>query len=100
MKGQDQEDSLDVEMRLHLTDPFPESVHTGVDYGDVEPVLIGADIYGWALMVKEGRLSDVDRARLESAADELERSLGAFPADALPYYERVLRIAKFALSSR
>jgi len=39
----------------HETDPLDK----GVNYGEVEPVLMDADIYGWALMAKEGRLGDV-----------------------------------------
>jgi hypothetical protein len=60
--------------------------------------MIGADIYGWALGVSSGgSLSALDRSRLQQAADELERSLRAFPTDARPYFERVLRIAHLAL---
>jgi hypothetical protein len=60
--------------------------------------MIGADAYGWALGVgRGGSLSELDRARLQQAAEELARSLTAFPTDARPYYERVLRIAHLAL---
>lgn len=83
------------EMRLHLAEPFPDSVEKGRDYGGVDAVLIGADIYGWA--TRAGSLSTLDRSRLLRAAAELERSLAAFPAEAQPYYERVLRIARLAL---
>ncbi len=82
-------------MRLHLADPFPDSVEKGLDYGEVDAVMIGADIYGWA--ARAGSLSELDRPRLAQAADELQRSIGAFPADAQPYYERVLRIARLTL---
>jgi hypothetical protein len=86
------------ELRRHMAEPFPESVAKGEDYGEVEPVMIGADIYGWALGVSKGSsLSALDRSRLQQAADDLERSLSAFPNDARPYYERVLRIAHLAL---
>lgn len=70
----------------------------GLDYGDVDPIMIGADIYGWALQVSNGgSLPAVDRSRFQQAVDELERSLNAFPADARAYYERVFRIARLAL---
>ena len=69
----------------------------GLDCGEVDPVLIDADIYGWAS--RAGSLSELDRSRLRQAADELDRSLGAFPMDARPYYERILRIARLALAN-
>jgi hypothetical protein len=82
-----------------MTDPFPGSVVKGEDYAEVDAVMIGADIYGWAQIVSTGgRLSALDRSRLDQAAAELERSLTSFPAAARPYYERVLRIAHLALA--
>jgi hypothetical protein len=36
-------------MRLHLADPFPEYEEKEHDSGEVEPVLIAADIYGRAV---------------------------------------------------
>lgn len=89
--------NLTEEMRLHLAEPFPATVEKGLDYGEVEPVLIGADIYGWA--IRAGSLSELDRSRLAQAADELQRSLSAFPTDAQPYYERILRIARLTLNA-
>lgn len=89
-------DTLAEEMRLHLAEPFPGSVEKGQDYGEVDAVMIGADIYGWA--TRAGSLSDLDRRRLERAADELQRSIGAFPSDAQPYYERLVRIARLTLA--
>ena len=64
------------EMRLHRSDAFPETVEKGLDYGEVDAVMIGADIHGWA--AKAGSLTDVDRSRLARAADELQRSIEAF----------------------
>ena len=89
-------ETLAEEMRLHLAEPFPASVEKGLDYGDVDAVMIGADIYGWAS--RAGSLSDVDRSKLAQAADELQRSIGAFPADAQPYYLRLVRIARLTLA--
>ena len=90
---------LATEMRRHMADPFPTSVEKGEEYGEVDAVMIDADIYGWALQASnQGTLSDLDRTRLASAAHELERSIRAFPAEAQPYYERVLRIARLTLS--
>ena len=82
-------------MRAHVAERFPESVERGEDYGEADAVMIGADICGWASRV--GSLGPPDLGRLRQAADELERSLAAFPTEAQPYYERVLRIARLAL---
>ncbi|MGH3481250.1 MAG: hypothetical protein ACRDQD_31080, partial [Nocardioidaceae bacterium] len=75
----------------------PDSVEKGLDYGEVDAVMIDADIYGWA--TKAGSLSAPDRARLAQAADELQRSTGAFPPEAQPYYERLVRIARLTLAA-
>ncbi|MCU1676851.1 MAG: hypothetical protein JWM93_1609 [Frankiales bacterium] len=90
-------DILDEEMGLHLAEPFPDSVEKGLDYGEVDAVMIDADIYGWA--TRAGSLTELDRSRLEQAVDELQRSLDVFPPDAQPYYERLLRIARLTLST-
>lgn len=88
---------LVTETQTHMAEPFPESVEKGTDYGEVDAVLIGADIYGWA--TRAGALSQEDRDRLAVARDELARSIPAFPAEARPYYERLLRIAELTLSA-
>lgn len=88
-------DTLAEAMRLHMAEPFPSSVEKGLDYGEVDAVMIGADLYGWA--TQAGSLSELDRGRLLQAADELQRSILTFPSDAQPYYERILRIARLAL---
>jgi hypothetical protein len=49
--------------------------------------MIGADIYGWASRIDS--LNALERAQLRQAADELERSIQVFPADAHPYDERI-----------
>jgi len=80
------------------TEPFPTTVVKGIDYCEVDPVMIGADIYGWAVEVGRGHpLSATDLARLRDARDGLQRSLAAFPEDARPYYERLVEIASMAL---
>jgi len=92
-------DDLADEMRLHDADPFPDSVEKGCQYGEVDAVMIGADIYGWASLVASGvRLRGDQRSGLQRAAGELQRSISDFPDDAQPYYERVLRIAQLALA--
>lgn len=86
-------------MQEHMAAPFPDSVEKGMDYGDVEPVLIDADIYGWALNVAEGsRLDVVHRQRLRSARDDLVRSLSLLPEDAHGYYRRLVEMAAEALA--
>lgn len=87
--------TLAEEMRFHMAEPFPESVVKGLDYGEVDADMVGADIYGWA--TRAGSLSELDRSRLVRTAAELQRSITAFPPDAQPYYQRILRIAQLAL---
>lgn len=89
-------DTLAEEMRLHAAEPFPDSVEKGLDDGEVDAVMIDADIYGWA--TRAGSLSDTDRSRVQQAADKLQRSIAAFPPDAQPYFERILRIARLTLA--
>lgn len=82
----------------HRAEPFPSSVTKGIEYGEVDPVLIGADICGWALTVaRGGSLSVVDAGCLRRACDDLVGSLDTFPDQARPYYERLLRIADHVL---
>jgi len=87
------------EMRRHMAEPFPDSVTKGLEYGEVDAVMIGADIYGWATRALGDSLSGPDRARLLDAAEALQHSIEAFPPDAQPYYERILRIARLALAN-
>ena len=55
-------------MRAHVAERFPESVERGEDYGEVDAVMIGADICGWASRV--GSLGPPDLGRLRQAADD------------------------------
>ena len=82
------------ELARHRAEPFPTSLEPGERYGSVEPVMIDADIVGWA---SHQRLNPTQARSLRKAADDLERSLPSFPKDALPYFERLLRIARLAL---
>lgn len=85
-------------LREHLTDPFPESVEKGQDYGSVDPVMIDADIVGWVMrLVNTGPLPTEDRAGLEGARARLLGSLPALPSDSRPYYERLVEMATIAL---
>lgn len=88
--------ALHDEMQSHMAEPFPESVIKGEDYGEVDAVMIGADIYGWAS--RAGSLSADDRRHLMRALAELSRSIPDFPEDARPYYERLISIATLTLS--
>lgn len=88
--------ALHEEMQNHMAELFPESVVKGEDYGEVDAVMIDADIYGWA--TRAGSLSADDRSRLMRARAELARSIPDFPEDARPYYERLISIATLTLS--
>ena len=85
------------ELAAHLADPFPPSVAKGEVYGEVDAVMVDADIYGWAMQAEF--LSGPERASLRQAADALERSIHALPAEARPYYQRLLHLARVALAA-
>lgn len=85
-------------LREHIGAPFPESVVRGQDYGEVDAVMVGADIYGWGLQAAERSLTAAERERLSVLREQLQRSLDAFPSDARPYYETLLAIADAALA--
>ncbi|WP_028474239.1 hypothetical protein [Nocardioides alkalitolerans] len=80
-------------LAAHLAEPFPGSVEKGAIYGEVDAVMVDADIYGWAM---QDPLRGADRQLLRKTTGELRRSLQAFPVDARPYYERLLQIAQAA----
>jgi len=80
-------------LAAHRAEPFPGSVEKGAVYGEVDAVMIDADIYGWAM---QDPLRGAERELLRQTTGELRRSLRAFPADARPYYERLLQIAQAA----
>lgn len=83
------------DLDAHIAEPFPASVEKGEVYGVVDPVLVGADIVGY---VQQGQLNPAQRRSLRDIADQITRSLDAFPADARPYFERLRRIAQRAAS--
>jgi hypothetical protein len=85
------------QLAAHLADPFPPSVAKGEVYDEVDAVTIGADIYGWAMQADF--LSGPERASVRQAADALERSIHALPAEARPYYQRLLHLARLALAA-
>lgn len=89
-------DEQRAELAEHRAASFPSSVEKGHLYGEVDPVLIDADIVGW---VSQGRLTPTQQRSLREAADQLIRSLDAFPPDARPYYERLLRLARRAVAA-
>jgi hypothetical protein len=76
---------------------FPQSVVEDGSYGEVDPVKIDADIYGWARLAVDGRLAGTDRASLAAALGGLRASLESFPTVARPYYERLVQIGEAAL---
>ncbi len=81
----------------HREAGFPPEVDKGRTYGIVDPVLIDADIFGWALTASSGRLNPDEQLRLVAAKDELSRSIETFPTDARGHYKRLVRLADAAL---
>lgn len=79
------------EMERHLATPFPASVEKGLDYGAIDPVMMDADIFGWA--TRAGALSSDDLDRLSDAKYDLCRSIAHLPTEARPYFERLIVIA-------
>jgi len=73
--------------------PFPPSVEKGSDYGEIDAVMIGADIYGWALSAASGTLSAEELVRLHEAREALGRAIAAFPEDARSYYQQLVQLA-------
>ena len=87
-------------MQDHLGAPFPDSITKGLTYGEIDPVMIGSDVYGWALAVTKGRpLDALQRGRLQAAHDALLRSMNELPESARPYYEGIARLAEATLRS-
>lgn len=86
---------LDAVLQRHLAEPFPDSVEQDRHYGEVDPVMIGADICGWA--ARASSLSTVECDGLGDALRRLRRSVPEFPTAAQPYYRRLLDIAELAL---
>ena len=84
----------------HLSEPFPPSVEKGSEYGGIDCVMVGSDIYGWSMQIAQGKsLRADDRARFETLKNELVAALPAFPAEARSYYERLVELADLALRS-
>jgi hypothetical protein len=84
-------------MKAHLRMPFPAGVERGAEYGEVNSVLIDADIFGWALQASRGKLSRDDAYKLQISKDKLDRSLEYFPERARNYYESLVALASAAL---
>ena len=79
---------------------FPESVEKGIDYGEVDAVMVDADIFGWASRVAGGEaLVTAERLALGKTRGELANSLHEFPKDARPYYKALVTLASAALSA-
>lgn len=89
---------LDELLRRHLADPFPPSISKGDLYAEVDPVVIDADIYGWASSARDDVTLDSSQMEgLRRARNELVRSLRELPADAVPYFRRLVDIADLVL---
>ena len=85
---------LETELAEHRAAPFPTSVEKGERYGEVDAVMIDADIVG--LISDSSQPSPGQRSSLRACADQLSRSLPALPPEARPYFERLLRLARRA----
>ena len=87
-------------LHAHFKEPWPESVERGDDFGEIDPVMADADIYGWAVASLRGWLTDVDRLQLSAVADQVERTIPVLPKNSRSYFERLLRLARTAVEFR
>lgn len=91
-------DSLVELVDRHRSSPFPSSIEKGTEYGEVEAVMIDADIFGWSIGIANGAPRDRStREKLKRSRDQLEQSLLLMPTAAHDYFERLIRIADLAL---
>lgn len=82
----------------HRSAAFPASIERGRDYGSIEPVLIDADIFGWASGYASDRRIDANtRRRVEQTRSQLAESWSGLPESARPYFARLLRLADAAV---
>lgn len=86
-------------LRSHFDAPFPTSVIKGEEYGRVDPVMIDADVYGWATRASGHSIDAQESERFRRAADDLAMSLCSFPKDARLYFTRLLLLAEVALAT-
>ncbi|MEZ5372414.1 MAG: hypothetical protein R2704_06690 [Microthrixaceae bacterium] len=87
-------------LNRHRSSPFPASIEKGTDYGEVDPVMIDADLFGWSMGIANGAPRDRSVGeRLKRSRDELKRSIPLIPPDARDYFERLIRIADLALGN-
>ena len=80
----------------HVSEPWPESVERGSEYGGVDLVMAGADIVGIAMSLMPARLRGEERAHLRTIAASLERVLDQLPAEARGYFLGLIDIAREA----
>lgn len=97
-------EDLDEALSRHRALPFPSAVEKGRVYGRIEPVMIDADIYGWAETASTRRragrgLDHEEVVRLRSARADLAASMAEIPASAASYYESVLTLADLAITT-
>lgn len=85
-------------MHEHLAAPWPEAVERGSEYGGIDPVMVDADIYGFATRARS--LRPDERDRLHATVRELEAVLVQLPEDAQPYFERLIRMARLTFNVR
>lgn len=90
--------SLSYELRMIYYGQFPDSVDRGAIYGEACPQTTEFIILDYAQ--RPGSISGLELDVLARLADELERSISAFPEDARRYCESLLRIARLVLAAR
>jgi hypothetical protein len=92
-------EDLAAALSRHLALPFPPAIEKGCSYGRVDPVMIDADIYGWAQAASARSLDHEEVTRLRQARADLAASLVALPDTAVGYYESLLGLADLALAT-
>ncbi|GAA0393331.1 hypothetical protein [Streptomyces luteireticuli] len=89
-------DELAQMMADHMARPFPPGFR-GLDVEGQDMVLLDADVYGYAAVVREGRLSEQHRAGLTRLTSAFAKVLPAIDNEyAAEYYTHVRDMAVLA----
>jgi hypothetical protein len=94
------DDELSEALEAHLHGGgFPPSMPKAPRFGLVDPVMIGSDLYGWSIRVRDGQpISNREIYSFRKATDELSASLITIPTLARLYYVRIVLFAELALA--